>query len=242
MSVSLALIPVALALRVAMGKEGFENWIRSQEVRIPTNFKHEVDLIVTVRKAGYDAEKWAGLIKTHIRGERNFFFWELEDGVWTAVFAKSDSQQMVSRFMDDLESRSGRNIFGSDENTQGYFGTQSQVFPTNFRDGQVLMKTLGEYGLHPETTSDGEIVCRVGASTLRFRPAEEGPYSVKIENAPDLRQMFQVLSNLDEDYRRGVQASTYEKLMNRIDEKNLAVESEEVLEDNSIVITLNVQE
>lgn len=242
MSVSLALIPVALALRVAMGKEGFENWVKSQQIRMPTNFEHEVDLIVTVRKAGYDAEKWAGLIKTHMRREKSFFFWELVDGVWTAVFAKSDSQEMVSRFIDDLEEKSGRKIFVTGEDVQSHFGTPSQSFPTNFRDEQVLMKTLREYGLRPDAIPDGGIVCGAGASTLRFHPAEEGSYSVEIENTPNLQQMFQLLSNLDEDYKRGVQASTYEKLMSRIEEKSLVVESEEVLEDNSIVITLNVQE
>lgn len=32
MSVSLALLPVALAMRIVMGKEGFNNWIESQQV------------------------------------------------------------------------------------------------------------------------------------------------------------------------------------------------------------------
>lgn len=242
MSVSLALIPVALTLRVVMGKENFENWVQSMQVKMPTNFEHEVDLVVTVRKAGYDAEKWAGLIKTHIRGERDFFFWELVDGQWTAVFSKSDSQEMISQFVRDLESKSGRKIFVVEEDTDKAFVPSSQVFPTNMRDEQLLVKTLSDHGLQPKAQPNGEVTCRVGRSILRFRPAEEGSYSVEIENALDLQQMFQFLSALDEDYKRGVQAVAYENLMNRIQEKNLAVESEEVLEDNSIVITLNVQE
>lgn len=242
MSVSLALIPVALTLRVVMGKEGFENWVQSMQVRRPTNFEHEVDLIVTVRKAGYDAEKWAGLIKTHIRGEQNFFFWELIDGTWTAVFAKSDSQQMVSHFIQDLEEKSGRKIFVTDQGSAESFVAPSQSFPTNFRDEQLLVKTLRDYGLQPKVQQSGGVTCRAGQSTLQFRPAEQGPFSVEVENAPNTQQVFQLLSTLDEDYKRGVQAAAYENLMNRVEQKNLTVESEEVLEDNSIVITLNVQE
>lgn len=241
MSVSLALLPVALALRVAMGKEGFENWVQSMQVRMPTSFENEVDLVVTVRKAGYDAEKWAGVVKTHLRAERNFFFWELVDGRWTAVFAKSDSKEMISWFVEDLESKSGRSIFLAD-GVEESPSVSRQSFPTNFRDGQLLQKALEDHGLDYVVQSDGEIVHRSGQSALRFRPIQDGPYSAEIENAPNLRQVFQFLSNLDEDYKRGVQAAVYENLISRIEEKSLTVESEEVLEDNSIVITLNVQE
>lgn len=242
MSVSLALIPVALTMRIVMGKEGFENWVQSMQIRMPTNFEHEVDLVVTVRKAGYDAEKWAGLIKTHLKGERDFFFWELVDGTWTAVFAKSDSQEMISRFVRDLEEKTGRRIFVTEEGHGNTFVTENQTFPTNFRDEQMLINTLRDYGLQPSVQTSGEVTCRVEQSILRFRPAEEGPFSVEVENAPNLQQVFQLLSTLDEDYKRGVQATAYEKLMGRVEEKNLVVESEEVMEDNSIVITLNVQE
>ena len=228
-------------MRIVMGKENFENWVQSMQVSMPTTFEHEVDLVVTVRKAGYDAEKWAGLIKTHLRGERDFFFWELVDGRWTAVFAKSDSQEMVSRFVQDLEEKAGRKIFLTEDGVDRTFVAQNQAFPTNFRDGQLLVNTLRDYGLQPDVQAGGEVVCSVEQSTLRFRPAEEGPFSVQVENAPDLRQAFQLLSTLDEDYRRAVQAAAYEKLMGRVEEKKLVVESEEVLEDNSIVITLNVQ-
>jgi len=239
-SVSLALIPAALAMRVVMGKENFENWVQSMQVRMPTNFEHEVDLVVTVRKAGYDAEKWAGLVKTHLRGKRDFF-WELVDGTWTAVFAKTDSQESVSRFVQDLEEKTGRKIFATEEDIGRTPVAQNQTFPTNFRDEQLLVSTLRDYDLQPNVQADGQVTCLVERSVLRFHPAEEGPFSVEVENAPNLQQVFQLLSTLDEDYKRGVQAVTYEKLMGRVEEKNLVVESEEVLEDNSIVVTLNVQ-
>jgi hypothetical protein len=242
LSVSLALIPVALTLRVVMGKEGFENWVRSMQVRMPTTFEHEVDLVVSVRKAGYDAEKWGGLIKTHVRGEQEFLFWELVDGTWTAIFAKSDSQETISRFVRDLEDKTGRKIFATEQGPNSVATPQRQTFPTNFRDGELLASTLRDHGLQPTAGPGGEVTCRVEQSTLRFRPAEEGPFSVEVDNAPNLQPVFGFLSTLDEDYKRGVQAAAYEGLMSRVEEKNLTVESEEVLEDNSIVITLNVRE
>ncbi len=118
MSIQLALVPIALALRVVMGKDNFNNWVNSLQVKIPTNFEDELDLVSTVKKAGYDAEKWGGSIKTHIQGEQEFFFWELIDGKWTAVFAKSDSKEAVSQFMKDLESKSNRRIFVVNQETK----------------------------------------------------------------------------------------------------------------------------
>jgi hypothetical protein len=148
---------------------------------------------------------------------------------------------MISRFVQDLEEKTGRKIFVAEGGVGETFVAQNQTFPTNFRNEQLLVNTLNDYGLQPSVQTDGEVTCRVEQSTLRFRPAEEGPFSVEVENAPNLQQVFQLLSTLDEDYRHAVQAAAYENLMGRVEEKNLVVESEEVLEDNSIVITLNVQ-
>jgi hypothetical protein len=227
-------------MRVVMGKENFENWVRSMQVRMPTNFEHEVDLVVSVRKAGYDAERWAGLIKTHFK-EGQEFFWELVEGKWTAVFAKSQPQDLISQFIEDLEAKSGRKVFGATVGTDNSTATV-QTFPTNFRDEQLLVKTLREQGLRPTVQPYGGIACTVDRTILRFRPVQNGPFSVEIENAPSLQPVFRLLSTLDEDYKHGVQATAYESLMGKIEEKHLIVESEVVLDDNSIVITLNVQE
>jgi hypothetical protein len=88
MSVCIALLPVALAMRVVMGKKNFENWVNAQQIKVPSNFTTELELTRTVKKAGYDAIKFGSSIKTHIDGEKSFMFWELNDGKWIAIFAK----------------------------------------------------------------------------------------------------------------------------------------------------------
>jgi hypothetical protein len=103
MSVSIALLPVALAMRIVMGKEKFENWAKAQQVRVPTSFKTELELARAVKKAGYDAVKFGSSVKTHIDGENTFFFWELEDGKWIAVFSKHHEQPILNKLMSDVE-------------------------------------------------------------------------------------------------------------------------------------------
>lgn len=248
MSVSLALVPVALTLRLVMGKNKFDNWAKSMQVREPSTFKNELELVRTVRKAGYDAEKWGGSIKTHIDGERLFFFWELVDGKWTAIFGKSDPKPKIKQFMDEINKAAKRQIFGQSqiqspmsELTPTTETTESIVtFPTNFRDGELLFRTLKEFGINP-VREGSNIKCRVENSLLTFKHSQHSPFHVEIQNAPDLRKVYQYLSDVDDDYKRCLQSMVYEKLKERVVEKNMTVESEEVLEDNSIVLTINIR-
>jgi hypothetical protein len=52
MSVCIALLPVALAMRVVMGKKNFENWVNAQQIKVPSNFTTELELTRTVKKGG----------------------------------------------------------------------------------------------------------------------------------------------------------------------------------------------
>ena len=241
MSLSLALLPVALALRVVMGKERFESWVGSLQLRVSTDFRDENDLVVTVRKAGYDADGWGGSIKTHVRNEEFFFFWEQVDGVWTAVFAKNDSQTDIKRFIRDMEQKAGRRIFKWQDDGQRVVVLPMKTFPTNFRDPELLVKTLADYGLTPVLSQDGTIECQANGSQLIFRQEQDRPFSVEVRNAPDVRQVYQHLSEINDGYCQNVQTRTYQNLKSRIAQRGLVIEQEEVLDDNSIVITLNIQ-
>lgn len=245
MSVSLVMLPVALAMRVVLGEEGFEKWLRDAEERFVTGFKSRAELIRTVRGAGYDAEEWGGLIKTHIDGERQFIFWQLEEGQWVAIFSRSQVPGISDRFMQELEAKAGRKIWITDEETAGAPARArreaSSVFPTNFRDGPLLVETLERFGIQPTVHATGEITASLGRSPVTFRPGgETAPYSVEIGNVPDLRGTFQQLSRVDEAYKQGVQSGALATLRERIRDRNLTIEREETLEDRSVVLTLAI--
>ncbi|OCA87834.1 hypothetical protein A8F94_08310 [Bacillus sp. FJAT-27225] len=244
MSVSLALIPLALTLRVVMGKDKFNNWVESAQLKVPTTFENELDLVRTVRMAGYDAEKWGGSIKTHLDGEKQFFFWELVEGKWHAIFSKHDPMPLLEGFMKDLELKSNRKLFVTAIKDIEAQVTEDavKVFPTNFVDGDLLTKTLREFGVNPYRKDNGEIVCTVQGTPMTFRQTSaDTPFTVELRNPPDMHEVFMYMSDIDEEYKRCLQSAVYEKLKQRAAAKNLSVESEEVLDDNSIVITLNIQ-
>lgn len=243
MSVSLLLLPVALAIipiRLVMGKENFDNWVNSLQVKIPSTIENERDLVLTLKRAGYDAEKWGGSIKTHFHGGKQFFFWQLIDGRWTAVFSKADSRDKILQFLHDLETRSRRKLFHFDEETQRVGVLPTRTYPTSFRDSQLLVNALKDLGSNPVQQSNGDIRCDMGVCVLHFHAVPGTAYDVEIENGLNMEQVFQVLAVLDEDYKRLVQGMTYESLRQRIAERDLSIDGEEILEDDSIVITLSI--
>jgi len=166
---------------------------------------------------------------------------------------------VVRRFMEDINRAAGRNVFveataeqerARSEATRSGAAREAartpavrtpSVFPTNFRDMELLHRTLKEFGVNP-ARREGTIECSVEGTRLVFRQHQEGgPIHVEVHNPPDMRKVFEYLSNLDDDYRRCLQAVVYERLKERAAEKNMTIESEEVLEDNSIVLTINVR-
>ena len=75
---------------------------------------------------------------------------------------------------------------------------------------------------------------------MRFSPVEDSAYVLQIENALNQEEIFEELCALDGSYKRAVQQSTCERLKERAVSSGMVIESEEVLEDQSIVITLTV--
>jgi len=239
MSVCIALLPVALAMRIIMGKENFDNWVNAQQVRVPSAFATELELVRTVKKAGYDAIKFGSLIKTHFDGEKSFFFWELVDGKWIAIFSKSDDKAVLDKFKSSVELVAGRAIFGDLPKVTAT-AQVSPKYPTNFRDGNMLIEALVEFGSHPSRQSNGAIVCKIEKSELIFTQVGDSPYMVEVKNSPNLDEVYRYMSDIDDDYKRCVQTAVYEKVKARAAERDMVVESEEVLQDKTILITLRV--
>ncbi len=241
MSVNLALVPVVKAMKMAMGEENFQRWIESMQLRIPTKINDKKKLVKYVENAGYDAQFWGSSIKTHIDGEKNFFFWDIVEGYWCAIFSKQDSREMIKSFMDELETKNGVTIFSDIPQLKRTPPLKTYKYPTDFNDEELLMKTLMEYGTSPVKDGNGDIILSIEGNNLRFNKSGGEPYTVEIKTGGDIKQIFNDLSLIDDDYNRNVQTYTYENLKKNLADKDLNIESEDVLEDNSIVITLNIR-
>lgn len=254
MSVSLALVPIVLILRVAMGQNKFDNWVESSQIKMPTNFKNEKELVITVKKAGYDANKFGNLIKTHINNKKQFLFWEKINGVWTAIFSKYDPQETTRDFIYKLEKCAGKKlIYNSLQEMNGKVEKPREIneipelpklnkekFPTNFVDKGLLLKTLKDYCINPIELANGNIQCNIQSCILTFYKEGDANYEVDVKGIASLKRVYEELTIIDEEYKRNVQAYTYEKVVKKLKETSMHIENEEIMDDNSIILTINI--
>ncbi len=240
MSVSLVLLPIGLAMYAVMGKKNFDAWVDSMQVKVPTHFADESDLSLCVRKAGYDAEPWGGMLKTHVKGESTFFFWQKIDGRWTAVFDKGFPQNDIKSLMKSIEATAGRQVFERTDDSKRVHVLKSQMFPTNFRDRETLLAVLKEYSLNPQLNDSGEVECLLGAGRVTFKQEGNQPFSVHVSQVPKLSEVFQHLGQINERYCQVVQSATCSKLKARLGEAGMTLENEEVLPDKTIVLTISL--
>ena len=84
---------------------------------------------------------------------------------------------------------------------------------------------------------------------LKFRQEEkelvysknfQGVYEVDLGGQPESEELVQELISLEEEYGFNVQEFTYQRLKEHLSSEGMEVHSEEVLEDNTIKIVLNV--
>lgn len=247
MSVSLTLVPVALALRVVMGKEKFNEWTESHLNPQVTNFKSRKELTSTLHQAGYDSIPYGTSLKTHF-GKNNYFMWELRDGKWTALFSEYDAKEDCIELIKKLNETAGRNVFS--ENLTHEFAVSSNVevpesatFPTNFTDMSLLEHTLRIENIPFEVKDDGTIVSNIQSVTLTFKQFQSGGViDLEVTHTENLQPVFKQMTVLDEAYRRQIQQHTYNHLMTHVEEKGFSVEEEMELPDESILITLKVED
>lgn len=115
-----------------------------------------------------------------------------------------------------------------------------KTFDTPFMDKSILMKTLEEHGVKNifewETGLSGE----VDNYKLTFeKTAEDKPYNLRIsclENA----NAEEKAGDLSGEYALNVQEDAYLHIIDKLKENNMQIEEEEVMEDNTIVLTVNI--
>ena len=110
---------------------------------------------------------------------------------------------------------------------------------TRMKDEKLLQAALGNYGSQAIVTSES-IDSTIDDVRILFERNEHDVFEAVFEGdiTVDFAQAF--LTQLDEEYTNLVQQQVYNNLLSRARERGLLLESEEVQEDNSIVVTFRV--
>lgn len=111
---------------------------------------------------------------------------------------------------------------------------------TNFTDESLLIKTLKEHGMEVTLEEDGAVRASAEEKELIYTKNPQGVYEVDLGGQPESEELVQELILLEEEYGFNVQEFTYQRLKEHLSSEGMEVHSEEVLEDNTIKIVLNV--
>lgn len=114
-------------------------------------------------------------------------------------------------------------------------------FETAFMDKDVLIKTLEEHGVVNISTTDfGRITGQVDSYTLSFeKPSEDKPYFLTV-TCLDTDNAEEKVNDLSSEYALNVQEEAYLSIIDKLKDNNMEIEEEEVLDDNTIVLTVNI--
>ena len=111
--------------------------------------------------------------------------------------------------------------------------------PTNYTDKELLVKTLREFHASHIRSEDENISCKISDYQLKFLKGE-GNYIVSLSKVREPQKLIEELRCLDGLYKQNLQEQVYIKTKERLEEQGMRIETEEILEDNSIVLTVLV--
>lgn len=116
----------------------------------------------------------------------------------------------------------------------------SEKIQTKFNSEDLLKKTLAEHGVSMQIKSANHIIADFGAGKISFERESVGsPYTMQVFDVENIDDIACNIRAIDQEYGSNVQSYTYHRLKEHLPE-NMRMQSEQVLEDNSILITLSV--
>ena len=116
-----------------------------------------------------------------------------------------------------------------------------KTFETPFMDRDILMKTLEEHGVKDIAEWENGITGSVDNYKLTFEKYEaDKPYNVRI-SCLENESAEEKVGDLSSEYAMNVQEDAYLHIIDKLKENNMQVETEEVMDDNTIVLTVNIE-
>ena len=114
-----------------------------------------------------------------------------------------------------------------------------EEFKTVIMDKRTLLKTLTEHGAENIVVDGNDISCDCEGFNIKFTSHPKAPYTMQVafNNPAGLNEL---VSDLGTEYSTNAQEISYNKIKERLGTKNLQINDEEILEDDTIVLTVNL--
>ena len=206
------------------------------DLRILTNIKPE-ELKTFFKASNY--LYYEGNSQTPLKTSEATLNWILKDGFYVAEFSGSNNSAIIKEA--EILFRKMNIAAGRDLRLINEQSTIVYTYTTNYTDKEMLLNTLTEHGASEIFQENGEISCKLfGMEMIYHRQNSSDAYTLDITQVSDKGECQDMINDLNEEYGLNIQEMTYNKIKERLDKENMRLESESVLEDNSIVLTIEV--
>lgn len=206
------------------------------DLKIKTNIKPD-ELKKLLKQSNYLL--YPENMQTPLKNSNATLNWVLKDGYYNAEFSGNNNAaitkeaEIIFRKMNIAAGRDLRKI--NDVSTTVY------TYSTNYTDKGVLLNTLIEHGAQEITETGEEITCKLyGMEMVYYKKDGSNGYTLDITQISDVSECQDLINDLNEEYGLNIQEMTYNKIKERLDKENMRLESETVIDDNSIVLTIEI--
>lgn len=224
-------------MNIGVEEEGVNNIdAEYTNLMIKTNIrKNELKNLLKTGK--YDL--FRGNMQTPLENTNVILNWVLKDGYYCAEFS-GESQSAITKeaekLFENLNKCADRDLrMINDVMTAVY------TYKTNYTDKGILLNTLTEHGAEEITENGDTVTCRLYDMEMAYKKLDgSNGYTLEITRVTDKTECENVINDLNDEYGMNIQEMTYNKIKERLEQENMRLESEEVMEDNSIVLTIEV--
>ena len=117
----------------------------------------------------------------------------------------------------------------------------NQGFETIFADSQLLAKTLNGFDCHFQQVDENHFIVETTCGNLIYkRNSVDEAFRLYLDEINDVDGLLANIKSFEVDYGRNVQAYTYDHIKKNLSD-NMTIVDDEVLEDDSLYLTINVE-
>ena len=118
----------------------------------------------------------------------------------------------------------------------------NKEYETQFMDKDILLKTLEEHGVtNIQEMPNGSITGNIDNFSMEFvKHSPELPYVLKLA-CKEQDCANEKVGDISSEYALNVQEAAYLSIVEKLKENNMQIENETVEDDNTIVLTINLE-
>jgi hypothetical protein len=178
-------------------------------------------------------------MQTPLKNSNATLNWVLKDGYYTAEFSGNNNAAITKEA--EIIFRKMNIAAGRDLRSINDISTTVYTYSTNYTDKGILLNTLTEHGAEEICENGEDITCKLfGMEMVYYKKEKSEGYTLDITQISNISECQDLINDLNEEYGLNIQEMTYNKIKERLNQENLRLESETVMEDNSIVLTIDI--